>query len=156
MVDLRCPAGGDLPAGEPEATDQEQLHGGLPHWLQLRRVLPPGPLRPWLRDGRAQRGTAGDGVALSKRQRRRVATTGNRAINCNYAANAGLSAIGTLIGRHRPHGRLTQPNSTPDVLHAVQCAQLPHALTAYLHKDEVKASRTADVYFVKESMLSRT
>jgi len=57
--------------------------------------------------------------------------------------NAELSAIGTPIRRYRPKGRLTQSNSPPDVLHAVQRARLPQALAACHRKDEVKASHSA-------------
>lgn len=61
-VDLRCPAGGDLPADEPTAPDQEQPQDGLPHWARLGRVLPAGLPRPGLRRGPAQRGPADSGV----------------------------------------------------------------------------------------------
>jgi len=64
-------------------------------------------------------------------------------INYDYAVNAELPAIGTPIRRHRPQGQLTQPNSPPDVLHAVQRARLPHALAACRRKDEVRASHNA-------------
>ena len=66
-----------------------------------------------------------------------------RAISSDYAVNAELPAIGTPIRRYRPQGRLTQPNSPPDVLHAVQRARLPHTLAACRHKDEVRASHSA-------------
>lgn len=65
-ADLHRPAGGDLLVAEPAATDQKYLqHGGV-HWPQIQRVLPAAPPRPWLRDGRAQRGTAGRGLVRSK------------------------------------------------------------------------------------------
>ena len=79
-----------------------------------------------------------------------------RAISSYYAANAELPAIDTPIRRHRPQSRLTQPNSPPNVLHAVQRARLPHTLAACRRKDEVKASRTADAHLVEEPMLNGT
>ena len=49
--------------------------------------------------------------------------SGSRAISCDYAVVAELPAIDAPIHRDRPQGRLTQPNSPPDVLHAVQRAR---------------------------------
>ena len=52
-VELRCPAGGDLPADEPAASAHERLQDGFPHWARLGRVLPAGLPRLGLRDGPA-------------------------------------------------------------------------------------------------------
>lgn len=65
-VDRRCPAGGDLLIEEPTAADHEQFQDGASYWPRVRRVLPVGPPRPMLRDGRAQRGPAGGGVLMSR------------------------------------------------------------------------------------------
>lgn len=54
-VDLRCPAGGDLPAGEPAATDQENFQDGLSNRPRLEKVLTTGLRQHGLRGGPAQR-----------------------------------------------------------------------------------------------------
>ena len=53
-VDLRCPAGGDLPAGEPAAKDQEHFQDGLSNRPRLEKVLTTGLRQHGLRGGPAQ------------------------------------------------------------------------------------------------------